>query len=523
MTTTNGCIAVSDPLDVVLYTGVGSITVETWLDQDGDGMVSGGDVLLPGIPVQIISDDGLHIGKTETVPGGQFVFEDYPAAGYLASIDRTLLSSQWKVVIDSVNTLIATCDDSVVVSLLLMNNCTVTGPDQLFELCPGELLTVGDSTWSDTGSYVMHMNSVGGCDSTFQVTILAPDSLEINVVVWVDVDHNGIVSPMDTVIEGITVVLDRLIGQATYTDITDANGTVNGLYPSGNYLVSVDSTILPADLLVVNGVEAIADTVCGTVTIDLLLESACPTVFVIQLETLCTGDSLFVEGQWITAAGQYTFVHSDSVTLCDTVIDVFVTVTEEIVLQSTIDWNCQTLGSITLDISGAGPFLVTWPQGIVGDTMVTDLDPGDYGVTITDANGCILTDTFSIVAPPSLTFDVPGLYTIHPGESVLITIEGDFTEPGLTFQWTPADSLACPSFPASLAFPDQTTTYLIEITDADSCIYNLQTTVLVTIDSNTPVSYTHLRAHETVLDLVCRLLLEKKKKNIKQEIISHKS
>ena len=30
-----------------------------------------------------------------------------------------------------------------------------------------------------------------------------------------------------------------------------------------------------------------------------------------------------------------------------------------------------------------------------------------------------------------------------------------------------------------------------------------------------PVSYTHLRAHETVLDLVCRLLLEKKKKKKK--------
>ena len=28
------------------------------------------------------------------------------------------------------------------------------------------------------------------------------------------------------------------------------------------------------------------------------------------------------------------------------------------------------------------------------------------------------------------------------------------------------------------------------------------------------VSYTHLRAHETVLDLVCRLLLEKKKTKI---------
>ena len=31
---------------------------------------------------------------------------------------------------------------------------------------------------------------------------------------------------------------------------------------------------------------------------------------------------------------------------------------------------------------------------------------------------------------------------------------------------------------------------------------------------NSPVSYTHLRAHETVLDLVCRLLLEKKKEQI---------
>ena len=32
-----------------------------------------------------------------------------------------------------------------------------------------------------------------------------------------------------------------------------------------------------------------------------------------------------------------------------------------------------------------------------------------------------------------------------------------------------------------------------------------------TADGSLPVSYTHLRAHETVLDLVCRLLLEKKK------------
>ena len=40
------------------------------------------------------------------------------------------------------------------------------------------------------------------------------------------------------------------------------------------------------------------------------------------------------------------------------------------------------------------------------------------------------------------------------------------------------------------------------------CSADLHLTVRLDYD---PVSYTHLRAHETVLDLVCRLLLEKKK------------
>ena len=43
-------------------------------------------------------------------------------------------------------------------------------------------------------------------------------------------------------------------------------------------------------------------------------------------------------------------------------------------------------------------------------------------------------------------------------------------------------------------------------------VYNKLDIELYTHDSGA-VSYTHLRAHETVLDLVCRLLLEKKKKH----------
>ena len=43
-----------------------------------------------------------------------------------------------------------------------------------------------------------------------------------------------------------------------------------------------------------------------------------------------------------------------------------------------------------------------------------------------------------------------------------------------------------------------------------------KTKLIAFLKTLTAVSYTHLRAHETVLDLVCRLLLENKNNNRKK-------
>lgn len=330
----------------------------------------------------------------------------------------------------------------------------------------------------------MHMNSTSGCDSVFQVVITAEDSIGINVTVWVDVDHDGIVSPADTVIEGITIIMDRQISVDPFTDITDENGVTSDSYPRGNYIVAIDSTMLPPGLELVYGLDYFADTLCGAVFFNFLLTSSCQGVFVVQQEELCAGDSLFVEGQWITDAGQYTFVHSDPVTLCDTIIDLYITVSEEIIVQSVIDWNCETLGSITLDITGSDPFSILWGQGITGDTMVSGLHEGVYPVMITDVNGCSWTDTFSIMASPGLSFDVPPFYSIQQGDSALIVITGDVLEPGLQFQWTPAEILSCPACTSSLAYPLQSTNVVIVITGEDGCVYALETYIEVFIDSS---------------------------------------
>ena len=54
---------------------------------------------------------------------------------------------------------------------------------------------------------------------------------------------------------------------------------------------------------------------------------------------------------------------------------------------------------------------------------------------------------------------------------------------------------------------------LLALTDAAyvDALRGEVTAALAQVAGQCPVSYTHLRAHETVLELVCRLLLEKQK------------
>ena len=59
----------------------------------------------------------------------------------------------------------------------------------------------------------------------------------------------------------------------------------------------------------------------------------------------------------------------------------------------------------------------------------------------------------------------------------------------------------------TLPLLDETGYYSVTVV-IDSILHPDVDELIITL---TPVSYTHLRAHETVLDLVCRLLLEKKK------------
>src|SRR5450756_3069275 len=67
----------------------------------------------------------------------------------------------------------------------------------------------------------------------------------------------------------------------------------------------------------------------------------------------------------------------------------------------------------------------------------------------------------------------------------------------------------------AMIFEDQTVTYRQFGDQVNRLVAALADMGIEKGERVGPVSYTHLRAHETRHDLVCRLLLEKKKKYIK--------
>ena len=84
----------------------------------------------------------------------------------------------------------------------------------------------------------------------------------------------------------------------------------------------------------------------------------------------------------------------------------------ELVLQNAMT-SATNDGSATIQVNGGSfPFTYLWSNGSTTET-ITGLAPGDYSVTVTDANGCSSTETFTLISELSNTFtisDAPDFY-----------------------------------------------------------------------------------------------------------------
>ncbi len=97
------------------------------------------------------------------------------------------------------------------------------------------------------------------------------------------------------------------------------------------------------------------------------------------------------------AAGDYTITISTPNGTCEEVTFLTIPEEESINLTATVNNVCDSLGAIYLMVTGNfSPFTYQWSNGTITRDQ-EDVDVGIYGVTITDSQGCTLSESFEIV------------------------------------------------------------------------------------------------------------------------------
>lgn len=146
------------------------------------------------------------------------------------------------------------------------------------------------------------------------------------------------------------------------------------------------------------------------------------------------------------------------------------------ITSSAVSAVCGNNGSATVTPTGsASPFSVSWNTTPVqtGNTA-SNLGPGTYQATVTDANGCITT------VPVTVTGTGPVSLTLHADTSICpgASFNANTTSNGTTFAWTPTAGVSNPAIASPVLSPASTTTYSVTASTGQ-CITTKTFTVTV--------------------------------------------
>lgn len=130
-------------------------------------------------------------------------------------------------------------------------------------------------------------------------------------------------------------------------------------------------------------------------------------------------------------------------------------------------------GSATVSVLPAGTYSYNWTPGSYSTAVVSNLAPGNYSVTATD--GCFTSTTSLIVTQPSsLSLNVTPSSTICNGNTATISSTVSGGTPAYTYSWSNGSP-----FSGIIVNPAVTTSYTLDITDANGCTIAAMTTVNV--------------------------------------------
>ncbi|MGH1336471.1 MAG: T9SS type A sorting domain-containing protein [Aureispira sp.] len=178
------------------------------------------------------------------------------------------------------------------------------------------------------------------------------------------------------------------------------------------------------------------------------------------------------------AAGTYTLTVTDSIGCSSTAV---LTLNDPPVLNvaatgTNLTCNGDNSGMITTSISGGVPgYSYLWSNGDMSPQLM-NAAAGTYMVSVTDANGCILTETVTLTEPTALV-----AIAQDNGNGSATAMASGGTAP-YTYQWDPNANNQTTQTATGLVDGD---VYYVVVTDADGCsdVFSFQASVLVSTTS----------------------------------------
>ncbi len=252
------------------------------------------------------------------------------------------------------------------------------------------------------GTYTVTATDANGCTKTQPYTITVPSAIAITGTATATScsGSNG----------SITVSATGGTGTKTFTWSNGATGATISNLAAGSYIVTAHdannctatqtyTVTSPANIVITGTATNIT---CSGTNNGSISVSA----------TGGTGNKTFSWSNGATgasisnlAAGNYTVTATDAAGCTQTQIFTIISPTAIIISGTATNVTCSGANNGTITVSasgGTGTKTFSWSNGATGAT-ISNLAAGSFTVTATDANGCIITQTYSITTPTAIS------------------------------------------------------------------------------------------------------------------------
>lgn len=139
--------------------------------------------------------------------------------------------------------------------------------------------------------------------------------------------------------------------------------------------------------------------------------------------------------------------------------------------------NCgSAVGEITVNATGGtGSLTYTWTPNVGSGSTISNLIGGTYDLTVEDANGCTVSETYQVDVIGTLpVIASPTSIQVDAGDTVQLFASG-----ATNYSWSPATGLSCTDCPNPIASPTETTIYTVTGTDDFGCSGEATVAILI--------------------------------------------